>query len=242
MRRGDFDDDLATAVERAEYFLQVLLLVVFDGDNHLFDMVLFDKLFDVADGAEAGYDGGEAAFGVGGVVAVDGDVAGEYVARVFLLVFEVEVGLVGLVVAADEEGGEADLAVVDLADDAGGLDDAEEVGESEVDGQQEEEREVVAAVAAHLVVEHQGEEEDHHAEDAGQEGLLELFEARFAEHVLIGALEGVEAQPAQRHQHDAEPEVAVVEHLVHVHHAVVFDTQFSEQEKQGPRHHGGGDV
>ena len=44
---GDFDNHIAAAVEGAQYLLYLLLLVVFDGYNYLFDVVLFDELFHV---------------------------------------------------------------------------------------------------------------------------------------------------------------------------------------------------
>ena len=136
----------------------MLLLVVLNGDNHFFYVVLFDELFHIPYRPQAGDNGREAALCLAGAVGIDRDEPHEYVARIFLLVLEVEIGLIGLVVAANEQGGESQLAAVNFSYGAGGLNDTAEVGEPEVDQQQEHEREVVASVVAHLVVEHQGKE------------------------------------------------------------------------------------
>ena len=70
------------------------------------------------------------------MLAVDREVADEDVARVCLLVFKVEVCLVGFAVAADEKCGEAYLSVVDFGDGVGSLDEAAEVGEAEMGGEE----------------------------------------------------------------------------------------------------------
>ena len=239
---GDFDDDFAAAVEGAEDLLDLGLLGVFHGDDDFFDAVVGDDLPDVVGGAHAGHYGGEAAFGMGGVGAVDGDEAHEGVAGVGFLVFEVEVGLVGFAVAANEEGGEPNLAVVDFADDGGGLHQAAGVGEGEVDDEEEDEREVVVVVGSHLVVEQEDEEDDDDADDCGEEGLLELFEAGFAEDVFVGSLHGVEGEPAEGDDDDAAPEVGVGEDESDVAGLEVLEAYFPEEEQQGPGCHGAEDV
>ena len=235
---GDFDDDFATSVECAEYLLYLCLLVVFDSDDDFFDVVGVDELFHVAGGAEVGHDGGETGFGGGGGFAVDRHETDEDVARVGLLVFEVEVGLVGFVVAADEEGGEADLAVVHLVDDGGCLDEAAGVGEAEMDDEDEEEGDVVVIVGAHLVVEHEHEEENHDADDAGDGGLLEFLEAGFSENVFVGALHGIERKPAHGDKDDAQPEVGVGDNEPEVVEGGVLKSYLAEYEEECPRKHG----
>ena len=58
-------------------------------------------------------------------------------------------------------------------------------------GEEEEEGEVVLAVGGDAVVEEQEEEDDDGAEEGGQEGVEELFEARLAENIAVGAEDGV---------------------------------------------------
>lgn len=194
---GDFDDDFATSVEHAEYLLDAGVLGVFDGDDDLFDIVLGNEAGDVGGGAEAWHYGFETAFaGRRGVVALHFDEAGEDVARIAFLVLEVEVGAVGFAVAANEEGGESELAAVDAAHGGGGLYQSAPVGEGEVDACKEEEGDVIVAACVDIVVEQQGEEEHHGADEGGDGCLLQLFEAGFAQHVLVGALERVERYPA----------------------------------------------
>ena len=43
----DFDDDLAASVECAEDLLNLLLLIVFHGDDDFFDMMLFNEFFEL---------------------------------------------------------------------------------------------------------------------------------------------------------------------------------------------------
>ena len=65
-----------------------------------------------------------------------------------------------------------------------------------MDKEKEKEGDVVVAVGTHLVIEEQGEKEDNGADEGGEEGLLKLFETRFAQNVFVGALQGVESNPA----------------------------------------------
>ena len=159
--------------------------------------MLGNEAGNVGGGAEAWHHGLETAFaGRRGVVTLHFDETGEDVARVAFLVFEVEVGAVGFAVAAYEEGGEPELAAVDAAHGGGGLHQSAPVGEGEMDACKEEEGDVVVAACVDIVVEQQGEEEHHGADEGGDGCLLQLFETRFAQHVLVGALECVERYPA----------------------------------------------
>ena len=51
----------------------------------------------------------------------------------------------------------------------------------------------------------QGEKEDNGADEGGEEGLLKLFETRFAQNVFVGALQSVESYPAQGDDDEAAP-------------------------------------
>ena len=79
--------------------------------------------------------------------------------------------------------------------------------------EEEEEGGVVVLVGGYVVVDEQHEEDDDHADDGGYECLDELFETGLAEHVAVGALDGVEDEPSGRHDDQAEPEVGVVDDL-----------------------------
>ena len=98
---------------------------------------------------------------------------------------EAEKGAVGFAVAANEEGGESELAAVDAAHGGGGLYQPAPVGEGEVDACKEEEGDVIVAACVDIVVEQQGEEEHHGADEGGDGCLLQLFETGFAQHVLV---------------------------------------------------------
>ena len=237
-----FDDDVATGVEGPENVGDFVLFVVFDGDDGFFDVVCFDQASQVAHTSKVGHDGGE-----GGAVgwllaAVDFDVADEEVAGVVFLVFEVEVGLIGFFLAADHEGGEADLASVDAVDGAGGEEEAEGVGEGEVDAEEEEEGGVVVAVGDDVVVDEEGEEDDDDTDEGGEEGVEEFLHAGFAEDVAVGSLHGVEGEPAEGDNEESEPEVGVAEDAVDILQSRRFLECFAEEEKCGPCEHGGEDV
>ena len=174
----DFDDDFATAVKGTEDLLYLGLFVVFNGDDDFLNVMLFDEGLYVLCGAEAGHDGSEAFLVVERLhrlVAVDRDEADEDIARVFLLILKVEISLVGFVVAADEEGGEADESLMDVADDVGGLNDTAGVCEGQMYKEEEDGTQVVVAIGANFVVEHDSEEENHHADECGDNGVLSLF-------------------------------------------------------------------
>ena len=113
------------------------LFGVFHCNDDLFNVSVGDELFDVVHGAETGHYRGETAFGVGG--AVNRNETHKGVTGIGLLVFQIKVGLVCFAVAANEQGGESDLAVMHFAHDGGCLHKAAGVGEGEVDEKQEEE-------------------------------------------------------------------------------------------------------
>ena len=68
--------------------------------------------------------------------------------------------------------------------------------------------------------------------------MLQLFEAGFAQNVFVCALDGVERQPAQRHDGDAAPEVGVGEHKAYVAGLQVLESYLAEDEEKGPCQHG----
>ena len=79
------------------------------------------------------------------------------------------------------------------------------------DHEEEEEGEVVVAVGGDVVVEQQEEEDDHGADEGGQEGVQQFLEACFAEHIAVGAEDGVEREPSGGDKEEAEPVVGVGE-------------------------------
>ena len=149
---GDLDDKVGRGVEVAQDVVDEVLLVVLDGDDDFLDMVLLDEVAQVVKGAERGHDVFKWRVESGEWRVVDVDVADEEVARVGLLVFDVEVGVEGFGAGTYEEGGEAELAGVHAAHGLRGDDEAEEVGEGEVDDEEEKERKVMVAVGGDAVV------------------------------------------------------------------------------------------
>ena len=234
---SDFDDEVGAGVECAEQFGCELLLVVLEGDDDLLDAVLLDDVAELVGGAEAGHHFRQLGVGSCGL-GVETDVAHEEVAGVGLLVFEVEVGVEGFGAAANHECGESDLSGVDAAHRLGGDQEAEEVGEGELHGEEEEERAVVLAVGARLVVDEQEEEDCHYADDGGEEGVEQFLEARLAQHIAVGAHDGVEREPSEGHDDEAEPEVVVTEEVGGVVEVGVFEVNLPEEEEQAPRQHG----
>ena len=80
---------------------------------------------------------------------------------------------------------------MDAVDGLGSEEEAQGVGEEEVDAKEEEEREVVVARRTDIVVDEQEKEDDDGADECGEGSVEELFETGFAEDVAIGALDGV---------------------------------------------------
>ena len=214
---GELDDEVGGRIELAQDAADELALVVLQGDDDLLDVVLLDERTYVVDGAQAGHQRRELRVGtLGGVavlVVIYINVSYYYVAGVGLLVLDVEVGVVGFAAGADEEGGEADLARMDAPHGLRGDEEAEEVGQHEVHRQQEEEGHVVVAVGGGVVVEQQHEEDDHRANERGHQGVQQLFQTCLAQHIAVGAEDGVERQPARRHQQKPQPVVGVGEEL-----------------------------
>ena len=77
---GDFDNHIAAAVEGAQYLLNLLLLMVFDGYNYLLDVVLLNELFHVGHRPQAWNYRREAAFRSGLTVAVHRYESDEHIA------------------------------------------------------------------------------------------------------------------------------------------------------------------
>ena len=78
-----------------------------------------------------------------------------------------------------------------------------------MDDEEEEEGEVVVARGSYVVVDEQGEEEHHGAYECGEGGVEELLETGLAEDVAVGTLDGVEGEPAEGYDAEAEPEVGI---------------------------------
>ena len=89
-----------------------------------------------------------------------------------------------------------------------------------------------------MVVEQQGEENDYNTNNGSHQRHFQFLEARFAIHILVGALKSIETAPRHGQQGDAPPEVGIAKHLVDILETIVVDDDLAEQEECRPRQNG----
>ena len=145
-----------------------------------------------------------------------------------------------IVVAAHNQRVEPDLFATDARNHRSRDDDPWNVGDQELKGKQRDKRLVIRFIGSHFIVENDDKKQNDDTQKRDKKRLSQLFQPRLLVHLLVGTRNGMEDQPTDGDDDDANPKTGRNERMgdaVPIVDVKVF-VRLAEEIEQRPRQNG----